>query len=326
MIANELSADKIDALLRKWLAILPQPFTAEDRAAGYDYDLSILQAEFSLTQVLDRPNTGRILFEQIIRDNLDLGRPDQVQLVFERRVTKRTPGRFRTRVITQGVTPSLHVDYKNTRIKQYHKEGLALRTETTINNTRDFGIGKRLVNLPALRQIGFSANRRLLDVQQLSHDCVIGEDIFNQVNQPITVQGQRASGLRFGDPTVHMLLNALVLFCLLPDGFSNPDLRLKLAQLLGIDPAQLSPGHLTYQLRRLRLHGFIARNPGTYRYHVTDHGLRIALFFSRTYAHLLRPGLASLFQDAAPTAMLRRRFDSLDAEIQRSIQHLNFAP
>ena len=147
-----------------------------------------------------------------------------------------------------------------------------------------------------------------------------------QVNQPITVQGQRAAGLRFGDPTVHMLLNALVLFCLLPDGFSNPDLRLKLAQLLGIDPAQLSPGHLTYQLRRLRLHGFIARNPGTYRYHVTDHGFRIVLFFSRTYAHLLRPGLACLFQDAAPTAMLRRRFDSLDAEIQRSIQHLNFVP
>ena len=62
--------------------------------------------------------------------------------------------------------PSLHVDYKHTRIKQYHKEGRALRTETTINNTRDFGIGKRLHNLPALREIGFQANRRLLDVQQ----------------------------------------------------------------------------------------------------------------------------------------------------------------
>jgi len=195
------------------------------------------------------------LFEQIIRDNLDLGRPDgpskghfQVQLVFERRVTKRTPGRFRTRVITDGVTPSLHVDYKNTRIKQYHKEGRALRTETTkvalrgaINNTRNFGIGKRLINLPALRQIGFSANRRLLDVQRkvavrgaISHDCVIGAEVFNQVNQPVTVQGQRASGLRFGDPAVHMLLNALVMFCLLPDGFSNSDLRCKLALLLGI--------------------------------------------------------------------------------------------
>ena len=96
--------------------------------------MSILQAEFSLTQVLDRPATGRVFFEEVIRENLDIGRPDQVQLIFERRITKRTPGRFRTRVITEGVTPSLHIDYKRSRIKQYHKEGRALRTETTINN------------------------------------------------------------------------------------------------------------------------------------------------------------------------------------------------
>ena len=76
-------ARQIDALLRKWLAILPHPFTAADRAAGYRYDISILQAEFSLTQMLDAPVTGRIFFEQVIRDNLDIGRPDQVSLIFD---------------------------------------------------------------------------------------------------------------------------------------------------------------------------------------------------------------------------------------------------
>ncbi len=103
---------------------------------------------------MDRPLDGRIFFEQVIRDHLDLGRPDRVELVFNRRITKRTPGRFRTRVITEGVIPSLHIDYKQTRIKQYHKLGRALRTETTINSTRDFAIGKRLKNLSALRKAG----------------------------------------------------------------------------------------------------------------------------------------------------------------------------
>ena len=133
-LCDGLSAAKIDGLLRKWLARLPHPFTPEDRAADYRYDVSILQAEFSLTQVLDRPLSGRVFFEEVIRENLDIGRPDQVQLIFDRRITKRTPGRFRTRVLTEGVTPSLHIDYKRSRIKQYHKEGRALRTETTINN------------------------------------------------------------------------------------------------------------------------------------------------------------------------------------------------
>src|SRR3954471_15275043 len=198
-LCDDLSAPKIDALLRKWLKRLPHPFTVADRLAGYRYDISILQAEFSLTQVLDRPLSGRVFFEEVIRENLDIGRPDQVQLIFARRVTKRTPGRFRTRVLTEGVTPSLHIDYKHSQIEQYHKGGRALRTETTINDTRDFGIGKRLTNLPALRQVGFQANRRLLDVQRISQDCAIGEDAFRGVNEPVEVDGQRGSGLRFAD-------------------------------------------------------------------------------------------------------------------------------
>jgi hypothetical protein len=78
-------------LLRKWLAILPHPFTAADRRAGYRYQPSLLQTEFSLTQVLDRSDSGRIFLEQVIRDNLDLGRPQQVGLVFGRQI--RTRGR-----------------------------------------------------------------------------------------------------------------------------------------------------------------------------------------------------------------------------------------
>ena len=66
-----------------------------------------------------------MFFEHVIRDNLDTGRPDQISLIFDRRLIHgrrlRTPGRFRTRVITDGVTPSLHIDYKHTAIKQYHK-------------------------------------------------------------------------------------------------------------------------------------------------------------------------------------------------------------
>ena len=130
-LEDGLSAENIEALIRKWQGRLPQPFTAAERAAGYDYEISILQAEFALTQVLDRRVSGRLFFEAAIRENLDLGRPEQVQLIFERRIVRSTPSRFRTRIITEGVTPALHIDYKHSRIKQYHKEGRALRTETT---------------------------------------------------------------------------------------------------------------------------------------------------------------------------------------------------
>lgn len=325
-LCDGLSAAKIDALLRKWLAKLPHPYLPADRKAGYGYDVSILQAEFALTQVLDRPQTGRVFFENVIRENLDLGRPDQVQLIFERRVTQRTPGRFRTRVLTEGVVPTLHVDYKCTKIKQYHKEGRALRTETTINNPRDFAIGKRLKNLPALRQIGFRANRRLLDVQRISHDCWIGEDVFRQLNEPATVAGQRASALRFADPLVQALFGALLVFRLLPRGFSNRELRDHWAPLLGKSPQSISPGQMTYHLRRLRLHDLIERVPKSHRYRVTDRGWRTILFCSRCYNRLLRPGMAQVIpEEASPDTPLRRRFDQLDEAIERWLAEHNLA-
>ena len=224
-LCDGLSAAKIEAFAHKWLRRLPHPFTAADQRAGYRYALSIVQAEFSLTQVLDRPVTGRVFFEEVIRENLDVGRPDQVQLIFDRRVTRRTPGRFRTRVLTDGVVPSLHVDYKHSRIKQYLKEGRALRTETTINDTRDFALGRGLTNLSALRKVGFQANRRLLDVQRLSHDCAIGEETVDRVHRPVIVDGQRVAALRFLDPRVWALFCALVLFRLRPAGFNARDLR-----------------------------------------------------------------------------------------------------
>jgi hypothetical protein len=316
-ICEGLSADQIEALGRKWLARLPQPLTAEDQAAGYRYEFSILQAEFALTQVLDRPLSGRALFEDIIRENLDVGRPDQVQLIFQRRVTKRTPGQFRTRVITEGVIPSLHLDYKSSRLKQYFKEGRALRTETTINNARDFALGKRLQNLPALRAVGFTANRRLLDVQQLSHNCLIGEDTFNRLNQSIVVNGQRAAALRFADPKVQALLSLLVMFGLVAYGFRQRDFRVHLAALLGLEPQTITPGCLTYHLRRLRLHGLIERRPHTQAYQVTADGLRLALFCTRTYSRLLRPGLALISPEAIPSnSSLRRQFDKLEVAMK----------
>jgi hypothetical protein len=302
-ICDRLGPEQIDALLRKWLAILPHPFTAADRQAGYRYDISVLQAEFSLTQVLDRPISGRVFFEHVIRDNLDAGRPDQISLIFDRALRRTgprpTPGRFRTRVITEGVTPSLHIDYKHTTIKQYHKEGRALRTETTINNPDDFGIRKRLTNLPALREIGVSANRRLLGVQRLSHNPIRAAEAFTAVHDPITTDtGHRIAGLRLGDRRAHALLQALLVFRLLPNGFANRDLRRLLAELLGTH--SITAGQMSYDLRRLRAHGLITRIPRSHRYRLTDTGLHHAMLISHVHTRLLLPGLAQLTDPDPP--------------------------
>jgi len=329
-ICDRLSPAHIDRLTRKWLRRLPHPFTRADRVAGYRYEISILQAEFSLTQMLDQPVSGRIFFEQVIRDNLDLGRPDQVSLIFNRRVVtsrkRRTQDRFRTRIFTTGVTPSLHVDYKHTTIKQYHKQGRALRTETTINDPGDFNLRKGLTNLTAMREVGFTANRRLLHVEHLSHDPATGAEAFTAVTAPTDIHGQHAAGLRFGDPRAHALLAVLLLFRLHPGGFTNADLRTHLASLLGIDPTTWTAGRATYDLRRLRLHGLIERIPGTHRYQVTNTGLHHAMFLTRLHDRLIRTGTAHHADPDPPTPTpLRAATRAYDTALNTLTQHAGLA-
>jgi hypothetical protein len=283
-----------------------------------------LQAEFSLTQMLDKPVSGRVFFEQVIRDNLDLGRPDRISLIFGRSIYRgrknHTPGTFATRVVTDGVTPSLHVLYKHTQIKQYHKLGKALRTETTINQTMDFGIGKRLTNLPALRQIGYTANRRLLAVQRLSHDPITGAEALAATCDPVTHDnGTRIAGLRMTDPRAQALLHILLIFRLHPGGFLNRDLRELLAEYLGRARGTITPGQATYDLRRLREHGLIERIPHTHRYQVTPAGLRYAMFLTRIHDRVLQTGIAQL-NSHAPTALRQadRAYQAAICDLTRS--------
>ena len=330
-ICDGLDEGTITALAAKWLGILPHPFSAEDTAAGYGYELSVLQAEFSLTQTLDSAVTGRIFFEQVIRDNLDIGRPDQASLIFSRRVQRGrkrpTPGRFRTRVITEGVTPSLHVDYKNSKIKQYHKLGKALRTETTINDTADFGVAKGLSHLPELKEIGFTASRRLLDVQRISHDPAEGATALAALTQPvISPAGTRTAGMPITSPRVQALLAAVCVFRLLPAGFTNRDLRNRLAPLLGLTPEDMTGGQISYDLRRLRIHGLIQRIPHSFRYQVTPTGIRQARFLTRLTQRLLIPGLAQLTDPSPPApAQLRSADRAYDAAIDDLTHHAGFA-
>jgi hypothetical protein len=310
-ICEGLTPAKIQAFWQKWAKRLPHPFPAKDRAAGFRYQLFIQQAEFARTQVFDRPLFGRLFFEQVLRDNLDLGRPEHMQLIFDRRIPHNTKTRFRTRLVTHQVIPSLWLDYKRSFLKQYFKEARALRTELVVNHTRDFGFGKALDNLPRLREVAFAANRRLLHVQQLRHDPILGEHAFQAMTTPQTVAGQRVSGLRFGDPMVLALFSALLLFRHVPRGFSNAELRQTLAPLLTCSAEDLKPNRMTYHLRRLRLRNLIERIPRTHRYQVTELGLRTAIFYLCSFSSVIRPYASQLEIPSVRDRLLQQMSDTI---------------
>lgn len=313
-ICSRLQAADVRAFFERWQPTLPSPFTVEDRRRGYGYQFAFRQLEISDTRVFDRPAAGRAWFERTLPDQLTLGRPDQVAIVFGRRVSRCTPGRFHTKIFNVGVEPAIQVHYRASKVKQYFKEGRALRTETTVNDTRDFGIGRMLTdaNWDALVNIGHQVNQRLLQHQLDACQCAPDATTLHRVVLPSKHDGLPAPGLRFGEPRTMALLACLCCFQHLFAGLTNRGLRELIAGLI--------PGYgarqMTYDLRRLRRKGFIQRIPHTQRYELTSEGRRLAVFLTKTYTRIVNPSLAELdpalppdIADRAPLAKTWRAFE-----------------
>ena len=325
-ICDRLGSGAVKSFFWRWQQRLPSPLTREDVRAGYVYELAFRQFEVSDTRVFDRPAAGRSFFEQLIRDHLDVGRPDSVSLIFDRRINRRTPGTWRTKVITKGVDPQISCYYRSSRIKQYFKEHRALRTETVVCDTRDFGIGRRVTagNWKALRAVGESANQRLCDAQAADARPAPDVATFTQVTRPSIIDGQHAPALRFGEPRVMAVMAAIVGFTHLLAGFDNPTLVRLVGTILDLP---YTSRQATYDLRRLKRKGLIVRLPGHHRYQLTSLGRRVAVLFTKTYGRVLAPGLAALdprlpaeLVRRSPLAIAWRQFDcALDHFISQAL-------
>ncbi len=267
------------------------------------------QVEVSRTLVFDDPRRARGFFEALVADNIDIGRPHQVHAVFGRdRRGRITPKPFRTRIFSPGTAVKMDFSYKHSRVKQYLKEGQALRIETVINKPSDLGVLARIDHLPELIDKARGVNRRLLMIERAGQGCAIGSALFERIHQPYIREGQRTGALRFGDPRAMALTGALCCFVHAFAGFTNKSLRGLVAGLLGRD---YTTSQMTYDLRRLRLHGLIERIPGTNTYTLTPDGLRVAVFYAKVHGRLLRPLLAAADQPPAPVE-LRRALATVD--------------
>jgi hypothetical protein len=321
-ICDRLGPGTIEVFFARWMSRLPVPLTAHDRAAGYWWELSMRQIEVSRTLVFDAPRHARGFFEALVADNLDIGRPDTVELLFH---GPRHPGRPvkldcvpKTKVVTRGTEVTVNAFYKNSRIKQYLKDGHALRIETVINSPNDLRCQRRLTHLDELQAKARAVNSRLLETERVGQGCVLASPAFERIAQPtLTEEGCRAPALRFGDPRVQALAGALCTTALTVTGITNKSLRALMTGLLG--GTAYTTNQASYDLARLRTNGLITRIPGRNLYRLTGDGLRFAIFYTKVHNRLLRPLLAADQPPAPP--QLRNALHTIDIHINDTIDH-----
>jgi hypothetical protein len=194
-------------------------------------------------------------------------------------------------------------------VKQHLKEGRALRIETVINKPADILV--RLCHLPELVAKARQVNDRVLMIERVGQGCAIGSSLFERIHQSYTREGQRTGALRFGDQRATTLIGALCCLVHAVTGFTNKSLRGLVAGLLDAD---YTSNQMSYDLRRLRLHGLIERIPHTNTYTLTPDRLRVILFYTKVRHRVLA---ALVEADRPPTPLeIRQALRTLDNAVQ----------
>lgn len=195
----------------------------------------------------------------------------------------------------EGVEPRISIHYRSPRVKQYLKEGRAIRIETVVNNPGDFGVRRRIAHLCELGALGRAVNRRILAAQRVAAAPGPSTTLFERVALPDRRAGQRTVALRYGDPRAMAVMAALCLVAHQVVGLRNRTLRPLVATLLD---APYRASQMSYDLWRLRINGPIRRLPNSHTWVLTPDGITAAALYTKTYRRVIDP----LFGAAHPEA------------------------
>jgi hypothetical protein len=313
-ICDRLGPGTVQVWFERWMAKIPLPLTTADRDGGYWWELSMRQVETSRTLVFDGDVHARAFFEALLCENMDLGRPENAELLFRRgqrlgAASNPPPGGgFKTKIDQYCDLVTMNIFYKSSRLKQYLKDGVALRIETVINSPKDLRCNRRLENLPELQDKARAINARLLETETAGQDTALVSPVIERITRPtVTDGGRKAPALRFGDLRVQALAGAIAAMLFTVTGITNKTLR---GLMTGLLNRPYSMNQASYDLSRLARNGLIARVPDRNRYTLTPDGLLFACFYTRVYDHVLRPLMAPGRPSAPPE--LAAALDTLD--------------
>jgi len=328
-VADELTPRDLVSCGQKWLACFTPFFTAAEREeAGCRHRLFFAQTEFCDNLVFHRRAALDGLGERLLDANRTIGQPDKITTIFGRKVSKSYRGKLQTEIENMHLpNPVIRSHYRNGFIQQYVRDHLILRTEASTNNVTDYGVGKAVDNLPALRTTLSAINDNYLTVQQDILETFIDRGQLRRLAQPtISATGKRIPGLKLDNPRQLALMHALLRFSHLAaaSSFTTTELYPRVRDALGAAADRYALASLRYDLSKLRAKGLVEKLPHSRRYRLLPEGYSICLVFLKLFERVYAPLTAGLLSPvSADVTLPSQRRSQLDRLYQRVVDDLD---
>jgi hypothetical protein len=267
-----LTHQAITRFCDQWVYRCINLFPPSARRNGFCYDWFLDQVERCHNVIFSSPDRLNALFGRLLDSGRAIGQPHVIARLFQRRLqASRTGGRMQR---TQQQDYVLKAWHRKTYIKQYNKQGVGLRTETSTHDVREFGIKKKLHNLPYLLHCMDNCNQRLLRWQDTIDQTTVASRFLEKLGQPtVRDDGRRVPGLHLHDPRLYRVLSAVLQFAHVITGFRSRELRSYLQSRFGLSPDDYTAAQLRYDLLKLRAKGLIRKLESSTRYVLTPKGM-----------------------------------------------------
>jgi hypothetical protein len=296
--ADGMSGQIIQKRLNYWTVHLGPKFTKQDRqAAKLERSYFVHQVEYCQNFIFKRHHPIRKIFERSCELGLWSMTGERIWRAFGRGHRDRIRGKLQT--IMERIEHGRHVFrayWKHAWIKQYEKYARYLRNEVTSNNLRDFKLKKGLAHLGAVRT-------RMLEVLdrfagQQAENLNVHEDfaLLKRIAMPVENGSVRTPGIRIQDVRMIRLLEVLMHAGTAIGGWSTKQIHAAIVDRFGLTPGSYTLGSLRYDLRKLKGHRLLEREPGRYVWRLSDKGQRVAILFLLFHQRLCGPVAGSHFQ------------------------------
>ena len=301
-IADRLDERILQQRANYWASRLAPRFSARERAAcQLHYQWSVAQIEFARDVIFQRRARLRDLFQRAVEIGVALGGATQTRHIFGRHINRRYRGKLETVLERRDEGfPVLRSYYKSSYVKQYEKGNLLLRTETCLNDTYHLDIGRKLANLPALKQRLAATTDRYLEQQAELLDSTIDTGALAKLAAPVTAGSRRVPGIKLHDDRVIRLLDSLLYTGGLLGNWTTRELHQRVLARHRLTEQDYTLAQLRYDLSKLRAHSLAQRVGTSRRYRLTADGVRLGALLVKIRTRLLGPIFAVPANASAP--------------------------